>query len=137
MLGKENRSICIDMVKNLELHGHAIEILLKLKFHKERAMESLLLRADNPEQITKLRETEDNSILLGRANNFYVYYFSIDALPELEFQEVPVIHGFWVIANTPEQVAGILERNNGSIPIVKATDLRAGDILQKLKLPDN
>ncbi|OIR55958.1 MAG: uncharacterized protein A8A55_3298 [Amphiamblys sp. WSBS2006] len=100
MLGKENRSIYIDMVKNLELHGHAIEILPKLKFHKESdGVASLACRQSWPNQ--QIGKTKDSSILPGRANNFYVYYFTIDALPKLKFQEGPVMKDFGVIANAP------------------------------------
>ncbi|OIR55734.1 MAG: uncharacterized protein A8A55_3520, partial [Amphiamblys sp. WSBS2006] len=56
-------------VKELNLTGYALGILSKLRFHEENEIETLVLDAEKPGEISEILKTENCSIWLGKVRS--------------------------------------------------------------------
>ncbi|OIR56501.1 MAG: uncharacterized protein A8A55_2752 [Amphiamblys sp. WSBS2006] len=62
----ENNSIWVGKVKMLELRGHTLEILPKLRIHEENVLEGLASNADYPLHNTGILNMKNKSIWIGK-----------------------------------------------------------------------
>ncbi|OIR58939.1 MAG: uncharacterized protein A8A55_0280 [Amphiamblys sp. WSBS2006] len=138
MLKMKNNSIWVGQVKNLKLKGYAVEILPKLKFHKENVMEELLLNAAYFEYTSEMEEMENRSILVGKVGSLDLAEHAIPILPKLRLHEENVMEGLGLRVTHPRHVRDILKMENRSIQIGKVEDLYlegyAIEILPKLRI---
>ncbi|OIR56225.1 MAG: uncharacterized protein A8A55_3029, partial [Amphiamblys sp. WSBS2006] len=65
VLGKEDRSIAVGRVKNMELVDYAVCVITKLRIHEDNTMESFRLFADE-KYFPRILEKGNNSIEIGR-----------------------------------------------------------------------
>ncbi|OIR56762.1 MAG: uncharacterized protein A8A55_2487 [Amphiamblys sp. WSBS2006] len=84
ILEEENNSIWIGKVKRLDFKGYAIEILPKLRFHDENAVEKLGLGVYSPGNIDEILGKENNTIWIGKMEKAELCGYAIQILPKLK-----------------------------------------------------
>ncbi|OIR58942.1 MAG: uncharacterized protein A8A55_0279 [Amphiamblys sp. WSBS2006] len=138
ILKAENNSIWVGKIKNLSLRHHAVEILSKLRIHRENEMEVLSLWTRYPEHITEIIKTENNSIWVGKVKVLRLEKHAIQVLPKLRIHEENVMGELRLNTDCLEHITEILKTENSSIWMgkVKVLCLRhhAVEILPKLRI---
>ncbi|OIR57755.1 MAG: uncharacterized protein A8A55_1477 [Amphiamblys sp. WSBS2006] len=117
ILRAENSSIWVGKVKRLELHGHIIELLPKLRFHKENEAKMFVLDAYYTKHITEMLKMEKESIWIGKVKRLELKKFGVKILPKLKLHRENEMEELFLEAYRREYIAGILEMKNKSIRI--------------------
>ncbi|OIR56676.1 MAG: uncharacterized protein A8A55_2575 [Amphiamblys sp. WSBS2006] len=138
ILETEDSSLWVGRVKELYLSGYTMEILPKLRFHEENVIEGLFLSTDDSGQISRILETEDNSLWMGKVKELYLCEYGVEILPKLGFHEEREIEELHLCPEKQEDIAGILRKENRSICLGRVKKLRLYDhalqILPKLRI---
>ncbi|OIR56500.1 MAG: uncharacterized protein A8A55_2753, partial [Amphiamblys sp. WSBS2006] len=139
MFRTNNNSIWIGKVKKLELKDFAVQILPKLRFHKENEMEELTIDTYAPEHITEILDTKNRSICVGKVKKLVLGMFAVEILPKLGIHEENVM----VVLNLrgidrPEHITEILKTKDKSIWVGKVRKISlegySVGILPKLRM---
>ncbi|OIR57721.1 MAG: uncharacterized protein A8A55_1508 [Amphiamblys sp. WSBS2006] len=101
----KNSTIWLGKMKKLELNLFAINILPKLKLHKENVMEEFHLSAGEIEHFFEVMFAENNSIWLGSVKRLELESFATIILPKLNFYEENEMEGLPV--NVEETECGV------------------------------
>ncbi|OIR55649.1 MAG: uncharacterized protein A8A55_3605, partial [Amphiamblys sp. WSBS2006] len=112
ILGMENSSIRVGKVKTLNLVGHAVRILPKLRMHEENAIEELVLSPYYPENITEILKEENNSIWVGKMKRLELIRHAVRILPKLKFHDENVLEELELEAYNSEHLTEILGMEN-------------------------
>ncbi|OIR57591.1 MAG: uncharacterized protein A8A55_1652 [Amphiamblys sp. WSBS2006] len=117
ILKTENKStlVWIEKMKKLELCGHAIQLLSRLRIPEENKMKELVLNAYNPEHIIEILELENKTIWIGKIRKLRLFYYAIQILPKLGIHGENVMEELYLNACFPEYIYGILEEKDKSI----------------------
>ncbi|OIR58524.1 MAG: uncharacterized protein A8A55_0696 [Amphiamblys sp. WSBS2006] len=138
ILKAEDRSVWVGKVKKLFLDEYAMEILPKLRLCEDNVMEKLRLYANDAGQISRILGVDDRSIWMGKVKGLCLGVYAIEILPKLRFCEETEIEKFGLCAETQENIAGILRKENQSIWVGRVKKLRlyghALQILPKLRI---
>ncbi|OIR56674.1 MAG: uncharacterized protein A8A55_2578, partial [Amphiamblys sp. WSBS2006] len=79
-----NNTIWLGKVKSLELSGHSVNTLPKLRLHEENVMEDLVLNAPELEHVSEITSAENNSINTRKLKNLELRGYAINVLPKLQ-----------------------------------------------------
>ncbi|OIR56550.1 MAG: uncharacterized protein A8A55_2703, partial [Amphiamblys sp. WSBS2006] len=134
----ENNEIIFGKVKKLELKLFAINVLPKLRLHKENVMEELVLNTEQKEHVSEVICTENSKIWLGRVKKLELQKHAINVLPKLKLHEENEMERFHLCAEKKEYVSETIHTDNKTIRLGKVKRLELSgysvNVLPKLKL---
>ncbi|OIR56829.1 MAG: uncharacterized protein A8A55_2420 [Amphiamblys sp. WSBS2006] len=138
MLRTKNSSILVGKVKKLNLRHYAMKILPKLKFHKESAMEELVLNAKHFGETAGIYKKKNKGIWIGKVKRLELGGWAIGILPKLRVHEENEMEEFGLWADSPGYITRVLKEENNSVWVGKVERLKlrgyAVQILPKLRI---
>ncbi|OIR57067.1 MAG: uncharacterized protein A8A55_2177 [Amphiamblys sp. WSBS2006] len=139
ILKTRNGDICVGMVKNLRLEGHAVEILPKLFFQQENEMEVFSLSVKHSEHTAGILRMGDNSIWVGKVKKMKLVGYAVDILPKLDLHEENEMDMLEMYADHLGHITGVLRTKRKCIWMGMVKTLRlegyAVEVLPKLGFP--
>ncbi|OIR57754.1 MAG: uncharacterized protein A8A55_1478, partial [Amphiamblys sp. WSBS2006] len=134
---EENKSIWVGKVEKLELYDQTVEILPKLRIHKENVMEELFLSSRCYSFITEILKEEKNSIWVGKVKVLKLEGYTLGILPKLRIHEENEMEKLFLGARCYSFITEILKTKDKSVWVgrVKRLELScfAIEILPKLR----
>ncbi|OIR57260.1 MAG: uncharacterized protein A8A55_1978 [Amphiamblys sp. WSBS2006] len=112
---EQKQTIYVERVKNMELHGYAVSILLKLRIHEDFWARWLWLDADEKEHVAAVLE-QGQMICVGKVKRMDLWGYAVCILPKLRNNKDNIIEEF-VLSVREEQISKILGEGDSNIEI--------------------
>ncbi|OIR55730.1 MAG: uncharacterized protein A8A55_3522, partial [Amphiamblys sp. WSBS2006] len=119
----ENNSIWLGRVKKVTLFQYAINILPKLKLHRENEMEKFYFYADRIEYVSEIIHAGNNNIKLGKVKKLELNLFAINTLSKLVLHKDNEMEKFLLSADREEYVSEVMNAENNTIWLGKVKKL--------------
>ncbi|OIR57589.1 MAG: uncharacterized protein A8A55_1645 [Amphiamblys sp. WSBS2006] len=120
---KPDNTVWVGKVKELGLCENVIEILPKLRLHRENVMEVFDLDANHPEYIYEILKTKNSSIWLGKIKKLKLRYYAVEILPKLRIHEENVMEVLELDVEYSREIAQTLKMKRESIWVGKVKKL--------------
>ncbi|OIR55872.1 MAG: uncharacterized protein A8A55_3382, partial [Amphiamblys sp. WSBS2006] len=125
--------IWVGKVKRLELKDYTVQILPKLRFHKENEAKVFVLDAYYTKYITEMLKMEKESIWIGKVKRLKLKAYAVEILPKLKLHRENEMEELVLKTAWPGPVSWMLEMENKGIRIGKVRKINLEGCAEKIK----
>ncbi|OIR57746.1 MAG: uncharacterized protein A8A55_1485 [Amphiamblys sp. WSBS2006] len=106
----QDQTFYVGRVEKILLEGYAVGILPKLRIHKDCAVESISLSADEEEHVAEIL-TKDQPFFVGEAKSIWLKNYAVRVVTKTTVHENSEVEWLGLYASKEEHVAEILEQD--------------------------
>ncbi|OIR57745.1 MAG: uncharacterized protein A8A55_1486 [Amphiamblys sp. WSBS2006] len=106
---KQDRTICVGRVKNMDLKDYAVSVVVKMKIHKDCKVELLRMAASKEEHVAEILE-HDQGFCVGRVKRMRLRGYAVSVITKLRIHEDNTMDEFVLVADRRTRLRTLLKK---------------------------